>query len=233
MRGPNHNPSPAHMPLSIQTFRRDGDPLHAFTLIELLTVIAIIGILAAIIIPTVGKVRETARTAQCLSNIRQIGTAFSIYAMDNKGKWPPIYYQEDRTRDWLDVTHQIIYSRPYTKEQLKPSIFACPSAMAQGETNVSYGFNSQLRIFSLFVADSQRNPLDPSKIATPSRTCMVIENGNEVAGSSRLAELHLAQARHKKRYNILFSDSHVATWPLDRIPVDSTTVDGAVFWLGQ
>lgn len=61
---------------------------HAFTLIELLTVIAIIGILAAIIIPTVGTVRQTAREAQNLSNLRQLTTAFNIYAADNKGSFP-------------------------------------------------------------------------------------------------------------------------------------------------
>ncbi|MDR1284531.1 MAG: prepilin-type N-terminal cleavage/methylation domain-containing protein [Opitutaceae bacterium] len=61
---------------------------HAFTLIELLTVIAIIGILAAIIIPTVGKVRQTAQRAACASNLRQIGTAVIAYATDNKD-WLP------------------------------------------------------------------------------------------------------------------------------------------------
>lgn len=58
---------------------------RAFTLIELLTVIAIIGILAAIIIPTVGAVRKTARSAQALSNIKQIGVATLLYAQDNRG----------------------------------------------------------------------------------------------------------------------------------------------------
>ncbi len=59
-----------------------------FTLIELLTVIAIIGILAAIIIPTVGKVRETARRAVDGSNLRQIGHAALIYATDNRDQLP-------------------------------------------------------------------------------------------------------------------------------------------------
>ena len=59
-----------------------------FTLIELLTVIAIIGILAAIIIPTVGKVRETARRTADSSNLRQIGQAALIYANDNGQRLP-------------------------------------------------------------------------------------------------------------------------------------------------
>jgi prepilin-type N-terminal cleavage/methylation domain-containing protein len=59
-----------------------------FTLIELLTVIAIIGILAAIIIPTVGKVQETARRAADSSNLRQIGQSSLIYAQLNKDQLP-------------------------------------------------------------------------------------------------------------------------------------------------
>jgi prepilin-type N-terminal cleavage/methylation domain-containing protein len=61
----------------------------AFTLIELLTVIAIIGILAAIIIPTVGKVRQSAKNTTNLSNMRQIGMALNAYTVDNKGFFPP------------------------------------------------------------------------------------------------------------------------------------------------
>src|SRR5690606_6032836 len=60
--------------------------VRAFTLIELLTVIAIIGILAAILIPVVGKVRASARNSQCLSNVRQLAMANLLYASENKGQ---------------------------------------------------------------------------------------------------------------------------------------------------
>lgn len=59
-----------------------------FTLIELLTVIAIIGILAAIIIPTVGTVRDKAQRAVDANNLREIAKAAMIYAADNNDRLP-------------------------------------------------------------------------------------------------------------------------------------------------
>ena len=61
---------------------------RAFTLIELLTVIAIIGVLAAILIPVVGAMRKSAQSSRCVSNLRQIGVAIQLYANDNRGTLP-------------------------------------------------------------------------------------------------------------------------------------------------
>ena len=97
----------------------------AFTLIELLTVIAIIGILAAIIVPVVGKVRETAAKAACASNLRQLALGTTTYANENKGLLlarPPNYPHAFPLSVWNDI-------RPYFGNPPKDKLMICPGPL--------------------------------------------------------------------------------------------------------
>lgn len=73
--------------------------LRAFTLVEVIVVIAILALLAGVLIPALGHARDHAKTTVCQANIRQLMNAFTMYTVESKGRLPGASY--DFGSDWL------------------------------------------------------------------------------------------------------------------------------------
>ena len=99
---------------------------RAFTLVEVLIVLFVIGVLAALLFPVFSRARENARRASCLGNIKQIGLGIMQYVRDYDEKYPLAYADSDGSGSYnaaFDVGWMQVL-QPYVKST---QIFQCPS----------------------------------------------------------------------------------------------------------
>ncbi|MGZ0654106.1 type II secretion system protein [Coraliomargarita sp. W4R72] len=196
----------------------------AFTLIELLVVIAVIAILASLLLPVLGRVRESANITKSSSQMRQLGQTALLWANDNKGCLPT----PGPPNTWYTVTYPYLYGdevpSPFFDthergENLQGTVYYCPLKDSSGEAEPirSYGWNNFLKDMK----QDDRPPLALARIQEPSKTMMLAtsSSGSVIQGNS--PGVWNFSTRAGGQVLIVFADGHLGKLALEDIPVSS------------
>lgn len=218
--------------------------MKKFTLIELLVVIAIIGILASMILPSLGRARNAAKDAVCLSNTRQIGTAISVYTVTDDGKYPS---HKGAFGSWIELISKDYYE-----------IYKCPrvtswkyengnefttllDTVANRQHTSAYGYNSFWMGLYSYDAGFQSNPFPKNYIritdaSQPSQLIAVSDSSPMNTGTWSSTLWYTWRKRNNEnnegvkpvhgskadRANITFADGHAAPYKAYSINYDDT-----------
>lgn len=177
--------------------KKETGAIDAFSLLELLLAISLIALLAALISPTIGTVRQKAEGTACASNLRQIGQAVLQKLQDNQDIYPfvegdptdPIYAPEDKAESLAETL------KPYG---ITDRTLCCPSDMGKHyfkEKGSSYEW------FSFIDGERAVN----AKIYLPEGTLVL-----PLVRFPLAADYELVHS--SRRMNILFADGHVDSY---------------------
>ena len=226
---------------------------RAFTLMELLVVLAISGILTALLLPVISRSRGKAMQTQCVSNQRQLGLGIQNFATDNHA-YPSAFASttSDNPGPWYVQLQRggFDVSKPRTNF-IYEGVWRCPSAQGSvdsrnGSIPISYGYNAfgvlaignptnALGLLGRFVSVSALfEPIRESEVISPSEMTAM---GDSFVGGVFFMREHLdyldrggrASSRHQGRVNVAFCDGHVES-PTLKSAFEDTNDAALVSW---